>query len=79
MAGTSLDVSAKVYGVKVDDTHSYGMNLATTMIATRNKNAEHGNGKLSAIRYSVIFDLYKHFFGNMQPTRRDKIRNNTVS
>lgn len=38
-AGTSLDVSARVYGIRVDDAHLEGMKLANMMAQIGNKKA----------------------------------------
>lgn len=44
VAGTSLEVSAKVYGVKVDVVYNDGMKLASAVVASKDKNADDGNG-----------------------------------
>ncbi|CAG9862282.1 unnamed protein product [Phyllotreta striolata] len=37
IAGTSLDISAKVFSIRVDSTHSMGLNLATNMVRSSDK------------------------------------------
>lgn len=52
VAGTSLDVSARVLGVRIDNVHTEGMQLASSIIKSANKpSEEHGteNG---------MFDIY---------------------
>lgn len=61
VAATSLDVSAKVYGVKVDDAHSYAMQLATGMVAKKNKNAEEENGNCDKILNTSAIESSNNF------------------
>lgn len=58
VAGTSLEVSAKVYGLKVDVVYNEGMKLASAVVSGKDKNADGGNGKwaiLLIINVNAIF------------------------
>lgn len=39
-AGTSLDISARIYGIRVDDVYADGMKLASMMAENANKNQQ---------------------------------------
>ncbi|KAJ8922646.1 hypothetical protein NQ315_007678 [Exocentrus adspersus] len=46
VAGTSLDISAKVYSIRVDDIHSDGMKLASSMSRVTDKELPHDSGDI---------------------------------
>ncbi|KAK4874775.1 hypothetical protein RN001_014135 [Aquatica leii] len=45
VAGTSLDVSTKIYGIRVDDIHSDGLKLASNMARVNPENEEDDDGQ----------------------------------
>ncbi|XP_072392859.1 condensin complex subunit 2 isoform X2 [Diabrotica undecimpunctata] len=47
VASTSIDISAKVYGIRVDDVHSEGLKLANNMARVANTNQADNDGEQS--------------------------------
>lgn len=46
VASTSIDISAKVYGIRVDDIHSDGLKLASSMARVSSKGAPTDAGNI---------------------------------
>lgn len=46
VASTSIDISAKVYGIRVDDIHSDGLKLASSMARVSSKDAPKDAGNM---------------------------------
>lgn len=59
VASTSIDISAKVYGIRVDDIHSIGLKLASNMarVSEKQRPQDAGNTFLYVVIYVIFYPV----------------------
>lgn len=61
IASTSIDISAKVYGIRVDDIHADGLKLASNMARVSEKQRPQDAGNTCIFKFSqILFYSYTY-------------------
>jgi hypothetical protein len=58
VAGSSLDIGAKVYGLRVDDVHAKGLQLASSMAKSNEKQTNEENGELICLLCTLLLMIF---------------------
>jgi hypothetical protein len=58
VAGSSLDIGAKVYGLRVDDVHAKGLQLASSMAKSNEKQINEENGEFICLLCALFLMIF---------------------
>lgn len=58
VAGTSIDISAKVYGIRVDDIHSDSLKLASNMARMSEKQTPQDPGRFNFKQDNIFLTIF---------------------
>jgi hypothetical protein len=76
VAGSSLDIGAKVYGLRVDDVHAKGLQLASSMAKSNEKQTNEENGELICLLCTLLLIFFRRGWGHISrsTTKKEKCK-----